>query len=128
MGRESRHAVTDIGLGRLIELILGNAERAQRRGELTVVDRGLHEAAERREWRLDLVLPRDPRSGYYCYRAVVSIAVDAGLPVGATIFDWDDALVARYVYRDVRLNPELKPIDFDPANPDYGFPRWRLRW
>lgn len=126
--RESRHPITDVGLGRLIELIAGNARRALNRGELTVVDRGTSNESERRERRLELVLPRDPGKGYYCYRALVTVDDASGLPVETTIFDWDDRLVASYAYRDLRLNVVLTALDFDARNPEYGFPHWRLRW
>ncbi len=44
----------------------------------------------------------------------------------ATIYDWDDQMVADYAYQELRLNAPLTPADFDPANPAYGFPRWRV--
>lgn len=124
--RESRHPVTDMGIGRLIELIAANARRALARNELTLTDAGVVEAHGRREHRLELILPRDPARGYYCYRAVVAIDLEWNLPVAARIFDWDDRMVEDYRYREVRLNPGLSAADFDPANPEYGFPRWRV--
>lgn len=124
--RESRHPITDVGLGRLIELLVSNARRALERGELTLRDLGVAEDSGRRVSRLEVMLPRDPGRGYYCYRALVSIDLEWGLPVAATIFGWDDRMVADYRYRDLRLNPGLSANDFDPANPEYSFPRWRL--
>ena len=124
--RESRHPITDVGLGRLVELLVSNARRALERGELTLRDRGVVEESGRRARRVEAMLPRDPSKGYYCYRALVSIDLDWGLPVAVTIFDWDDRTVADYRYRDLRLNPGLGANDFDPANPEYSFPRWRL--
>src|SRR2546430_10415929 len=55
-----------------------------------------------------------------------SISADSGLPVRATVYDWDDRVVADYAYRELRLNPPLTRADFDAANPEYGFPAWRL--
>lgn len=124
--RESRHPVTDVGLGRLVELLVENAGRALRQGELTLLDRGVTEEFGRRQRRIEAVLPREPAKGYYCYRVLVSVDLEWGLPVAATIFGWDDRIVADYLYRDLRLNPGLHAIDFDPANPEYSFPRWRL--
>jgi len=46
--------------------------------------------------------------------------------VRAVMHDWDDRTVADYAYREVRLNPPLTRTDFDPANPEYGFPHWRV--
>ncbi len=125
--KESRHPITDVGIGRLVELIVGNARRGLQRGELAVVDHGRVEAAGRAERLVELVLPRDPGKGYYCYRAQVSIDRATGLVVGALIFDWDDRLVASYAYRDLEVNVNLTAHDFDPGNPEYAFPRWRLR-
>ena len=124
--RESRHPITDVGIGRLIELIAANARRALGRNELAVADAGVVEARGRREHRLELTLPRDPAKGYYCYRAIVAIDLEWNLPVAARIFDWSDRMVEDYRYREVQLNPGLSPLDFDPANPEYRFPRWRV--
>jgi len=124
--QQSRHPVTDVGLGRLVELLVSNTRRALRRGELRLLDRGVTEESGRRQRQLEGVLPRDPGKGYYCYRALLSIDLEWGLPVAATIFDWEDRMVESYAYRELRLNPGLKHIDFDPANPEYSFPRWRL--
>src|SRR5256886_2210987 len=124
--RESRHPVTDIGIGQLIELILDNARAARAAGELTVRDGGTVPGADGLERRLDLVLSREREKGYYCHRLALSISADSGLPVRATVYDWDDRVVADYAYRELRLNPPLTRADFDAANPEYGFPAWRV--
>ena len=126
--RESRHPVNHIGIGRLVMLILDNARRALREGQLDIMERGLSTAdAGRPERRLELVFPRAPEAGYYAHRALVGIDMDTQLPVTATIFDARGRMIEDYAYRDVRLNPPLTALDFDPANPDYRFPRWRVR-
>jgi outer membrane lipoprotein-sorting protein len=124
--RESRHPVTDVGFGPLIDLILGSVRRGLERREIEIIDHGTVPDSGGRERRLTLVLRRDPARGYYCHRAVVTIDRRLGLPVGVTVFDWADRTVAVYEYRDVRLNPGLGPADFDPASPEYAFPRWRI--
>lgn len=123
---ESRHPVTDIGIGRLIELILDNARRAAAAGELTVHDQGTAMGPDGPERRIEAVLPHERGKGYYCHRLVLALAADSRLPVRAIIYDWDDGVVADYAYRELRLNPPLTPVDFDAANPLYGFPRWRV--
>jgi hypothetical protein len=125
--KESRHPVTDIGIGRLVTLILDNARRALREGGLDIVDRGVITDGGRPERRLELVFPRAPEAGYYAHRALVGIDVDTHLPVTATIFDGQGRLIEDYAYRDVRLNPPLTALDFDAANPEYRFPQWRVR-
>lgn len=124
--RESLHPLTDIGIGRLIELVAENGRRALARGELVLIERGVGEEHGRRVRRVEAILPRDPRRGYYCYRLLLSVDVEWQLPTRAMVYDWDDRLVGDYEYREVRLNPGLRAEEFDPRNPAYGFPRWRL--
>jgi outer membrane lipoprotein-sorting protein len=124
---ESRHPVTDLGIGRLIDLILDNARRAAAAGELTVRDAGTAGGPDGVERRLEVILPRARAKGYYCHRLDLALAADSGLPVRAIIHDSDDRVVADYAYRELRLNPPLTAADFDAANPEYGFPRWRWR-
>lgn len=124
--RETRHAITDIGLGPLVALIVGNARRALLRGEISVAERGVEGPGGER--RLELIFPRDPGAGYYAHRALVSVDPGTGLPVAVRIFDAADRLVAFYAYRELALNVTLTGADFDPANPAYGFPRWRVKW
>ena len=124
--RESRHPVTDVGIGRLIELIVDNARRAAAAGELTLKDHGIATGPEGSARRLEAVLPRDGQGRYYCYRLELAVATGSGLPVRATIYDWGERMVADYEYLDLKLNPVLTAGDFDAANPEYGFPRWRV--
>jgi len=126
--RESRHPVTDVGLGRLIELIVANARRAAAAGELTLRDHGEAPGPAGPERRLEALLPRDPGRGYYSYRLELAVSVESSLPVRARVYDWDDRLVGDYAYLELRLNPPLGQRDFDPANPEYAFPAWTLRW
>ncbi len=124
--RESRHPVTDVGIGRLIELIVDNARRAAAAGELTLKDHGIATGPQGPARWLEAVLPRDGQGRYYCYRLELAVATGSGLPVRATIYDWNDRMVADYRYLDLKLNPVLTASDFDAANPKYGFPRWRV--
>jgi hypothetical protein len=117
---ESSHPITDVGLGRLIELIASNVRRGMARGDVQLIDHG--DGGHRR--RIELSFPRDPSLGYYCRRFLATLR--NGLPITATVYDVDDRLVAEYAYHDLRLNPGLTETDFDPANPAYNFPGLRL--
>lgn len=35
-------------------------------------------------------------------------------------------MVAEHGYLDLRLDPSLETRDFDPTNPEYAFPRWKI--
>ncbi len=65
---KSRHPVTDVGIGRLLEIVGDNARRAARNGVLRVVDRGMGDTAGRRVRQVECFPPRDPQAGYYGYR------------------------------------------------------------
>ena len=124
--RESRHPVTDVGIGRLVALIDDNVERARRHRDVRVADLGTFADGGRARRRLELHFAQGASRPYYADRVVVAIDVELGLPTGITAFNADQRLLALYDYRDVRLNVPLDAHDFDPANPEYGFPRWRL--
>jgi len=123
---ESRHPITDVGIGRLLEIIGDNARRAAREGVLGLVDRGLGVLAGRRVHLVEGILPRDPGAGYYCYRVLISFDEEHQLLIGVAVYDWDDRIVELYEYTQLRLNPGLTTGDFDSNNPDYGFSPWRI--
>jgi outer membrane lipoprotein-sorting protein len=117
----SRHAITEVGIGKLLDLITENASRGMQRNELIVEDRGQHLAFDRPSQRYILHFPADPAKGYYCMSAIIDVDHEYLLPVYAEIFDWHGQLIERYGYLDVRLNPGLTDVDFDSKNPAYGF-------
>jgi hypothetical protein len=123
--RESRHPVTDIGIGRLVERITGDVRKGLRAGELVLTDHG--EAKERAGVsRIEISVAAGASGHYYAPRVLVDIDRMSALPVGLAAFDGDGRIVGRYEYHEVRLNVALGDIDFDAANPRYEFPRRRL--
>ena len=69
----SRHAITDVGIGKLLDFITENASRGMQRGEVTIEDRGLHSTFDRPSQRYILHFPADPAKGYYCMTAVIDV-------------------------------------------------------
>jgi outer membrane lipoprotein-sorting protein len=124
---QSRHPVTDIGIGRLLEIVGENARRGSRNGVLRVVDRGTAEYAGRRVRQVECVLPQEPHSGYYGYRVLLNFDEENHLPTRVVVYDWTDQLVEDYTYGDLRLNPGLTSQDFDPSNKEYGFSFLRIQ-
>lgn len=125
--QESRYPITDVGLGRLIDLLATHTHRALTRGELTTrevpaVDPSVSAKAEQ---RLELITPR-AATGYLANRAVVTIDLATRLPVAVELFGASDELLASYTYKDLIVNPGLTDRDFDPTNPQYIFPTRRL--
>jgi outer membrane lipoprotein-sorting protein len=119
--KDSRHAITDVGIGKLLDFITENASRGMQRGELTVEDGGQRTTFDRPAQRYILHFPADPAKGYYCMTALIDVDRGYQLPVYAEIFDWQQQLIERYGYFEVRLNPGLTDADFDAKNPAYGF-------
>jgi outer membrane lipoprotein-sorting protein len=116
-----RHPITDVGIGRLLDLITENSHRGLQRGELTSEDGGDLATFARPTHRYILHFPTDPTEGYYCMTALIDVDREHRLPIYAEIFDWNGQLVERYGYIDLRLNAGLTDQDFDSKNPNYGF-------
>jgi outer membrane lipoprotein-sorting protein len=119
--KDGRHAITDVGIGRLLELIADNAAHGLPRDELTVEPGGPQTTFDRPTQRYTLHFPADPAKRYYCMTAIIDVDEQYQLPIYAEIFDWQGDLIERYGYRDLRLNPGLTDADFDPQNTAYGF-------
>ena len=126
MGR-SRHPFDEIGIGRMIDLLINSFEKANAAGDLRLVDHGAVQETGRTLRMVEGILPRSPEKKYYCYRAVVTIDEGWKLPVAVKVYDWDDRLVEHYRYSDIHINPGLSDLDFDPKNPGYDFPERRYR-
>jgi outer membrane lipoprotein-sorting protein len=122
----SRHPVTDVGIGRILEIVGENVRRAVKSGTLRVVDRGVVELVGRKVREIEGILPKDPAAGYYGYRVTLCFDEEHALPIRAVVYDWQDRLVEDYIYSQLRLNPGFSFSDFDPANPGYGFSGWRI--
>ena len=123
---ESRHPVTDVGIGRLLGIIVENAQRASREGVLRVVDQGPGIVAGQRVYQVEGILPNDRNAGYYCSRVLISFDQENDLPIHVVVYDWGDRVVEEYTFTELRLNPGLTPRDFDPDNPDYDLSGWRF--
>ncbi len=119
--RENRHPITESGLENLVKLIAEQVRRGVASGELASRDRGEDEVFGRRTRKLEGIFPGDERKGYYCYRTVLDMDVEAKVPIRILVYDWEDRLIENYGFEDLRLNAGLAEEDFNPDNPEYGF-------
>jgi outer membrane lipoprotein-sorting protein len=119
--RGNRHPVTDTGIGHLLDVVAENLQKGTLTGELTLLDRGKETIYGKRTRRIQAIFPKDQTKGYYGYRVSVNFDVENRLPIKVEIHDWDDQLVEKYGYEDLKLNPGLTDSDFDPKNPEYRF-------
>lgn len=117
--RGNRHPITDVGIGRLIQIVTENGERAKKEGVLKLRYLGAGEAFGRDTHHVEAKLPAE--QGYY--GGTIEIWVDAGngLPIKIKIFGWDGELWESYGYKDLKLNPGLTDAEFSEDYEGYDF-------
>lgn len=117
----NRHPITDVGIGRLIDIIMDNFTRGQKEGELKITYTGEESAFDRPAYHIVGELPVQAEKGYYCKKIEIWVDKELGLPVKVIIYGWQDEVLERYGYKDLKLNPGLPDAEFDKGNKDYDF-------
>lgn len=116
---EHRHVITESGLEYLVGVVAANIRKGTAAGEVRFLDMGRDTVYGRDARKVEIRFPADKAKGYYGYRAILSLDAETRMPLRALVFDWDDRLVERYEYEDVRLDAGLTDADFAPGNPAY---------
>ena len=128
---ESRHPITNAGIGNLIRNLIGYRTRDLGHPDSeTTLDQWTD--SEGRRWLRSLHIHRTHTPERPFTRAEVLYHPETRLPLRFTGFDWPDSdagsdapiLGERYCYDDLTLNAPLSGSDFDPANPSYHFHRF----
>ncbi len=119
--KNSRHPITEAGLQNLVRIIALNVRRALKEKELVSKDNGEKTVYGRKTRELEGTLSKDRTKGYYCYRCIIDVDMETGMPLKTQIFDWDNRLIECYGYEELSLNPGLGDQDFNPNNPEYHF-------
>jgi outer membrane lipoprotein-sorting protein len=117
----NRHPITDSGIGNLVKLIKENFRKGIMTGDLEFNEHGEETIYGRKTKKAELIFPRDKATGNYCYRAIMNLDVEKKVPLKVQIYDWEDNLIEKYGFEELKLNPGLTDTDFDPKNPDYKF-------
>ncbi len=123
----SRHPVTDVGIGRVLEIVGENVRRAMKLKVAKLIDRGPAEVGGRRVREIEGILPANAAAEYYCHRVILSFDEENQLPIRIVVYDEENRLVEDYAYTQLQINPDLSDKDFDPGNPSYGFSSWRIQ-
>lgn len=119
--RNSRHPITDTGIGRMLEVVSESMHRALAADELEVSRVSPDTVFGRRTRQIEGRLPADPAKGYYAPRVVMDFDVESKLPIRIAVYDAENRLLEQYGYENLALDVGLTDRDFDPANPDYNF-------
>lgn len=121
----SGNPITHIGIKYLMEDTLRNHESDLRYGEceVSVTDVEL----EGQPTKLVEIVHPERRKEFSFFRKQIWYDRDSGVPVRFARYEWPEQpggeppLVEEYVYENLKLNVGLTDMDFDTANPEYGY-------
>ncbi|MGE0823648.1 MAG: DUF1571 domain-containing protein [Candidatus Binatia bacterium] len=113
--------VTEFGLNRLTERLQEKLLRGWLRGELASQFLGVETFADRPCYVLEFRFPDEQVREYGTSRIVTHWDIEERVPVGFAAFDQAARLIERQTFRNLQFNISLRDVDFDAANPRYGF-------
>jgi hypothetical protein len=126
---QSRHPVTDAGLGNLIRRLIHYRRQDLEEAEAeTVLDR--YQSSDGRKWLRSTHIHHDASNGRPFARTEILYQPDTGLPVQFVGYDWppqgqtEPVLGERFRYDHLELDATISSKDFDPTNPEYAFHRF----
>lgn len=114
--KDNRHPITEAGIGSFIDMLLKIVRGAEENSELKLAYRGEYNISDRAVHKIESILPEDKEKGYYCYRAVIGIDKQSGLPIMVEIYLWDNLLYECYIYSELELNIGVKESIFESLN------------
>ncbi len=117
--QRNRHSLQHSGMEKIMFLIESNYQLAREKGlePIQSIREGHIDGTE--VWTVECCFPEN--EGYYAHRVVISIDKTVALPFRISIYDWSEALIEEYVFRDLVINVGLDEADFSPGNPEYNF-------
>lgn len=123
--KESRHPITEIGIGNMIRKLERRWLLAARDPQYSVEVKPNAKVGNRSCW---CVKARSPARGRYEYfRVRVFFDKQHKLPIRFEGYSWptrqfpDGMLIEEYTYDRLELNVPLSELDFDVRNPEYNF-------
>jgi hypothetical protein len=115
----SRHKITEAGIGNLIEKFIGRYETEIKLNR-TQVKMGEYEFNKKRCIRIETIHPSSKSGDYYAYRSVVFLDKETKLPIRSEAYDWPKAggdpngdLLECFSYVQLKLNVGLRDDAFN---------------
>ena len=122
----NRYPVTETGLLRLMRKLTQYGLRDRKHGDCGVEIIENITVAEVNCTRLRIVHP-EKQEPFTFHIAEIDIDMERMIPIRLATWDWplaeqEPPLIEEYTYHNIKLNPGLKDLDFDPENPAYNYP------
>ncbi|MFP4106146.1 MAG: DUF1571 domain-containing protein [Phycisphaerae bacterium] len=111
--KNSLKPVTSFGFKRNLKSLLDVYRQAKSKGDLKSEYGGVMDVAGRKAVALIRYLPA--KDDYPAKKTVIYIDLERLVPISVEAFNWDDELLARYIYSDMKFNLDLTDEDFAPA-------------
>jgi len=111
--KNNRHTIDEMGIGYIIKLIMGNVKGAEENEELELSYHGEEKIGGDNIHKIECIFPSDESKGYYCYRAILGIDKQSGLPIMIEVYLWDNKLHERYIYSALETNIGIKDKVFE---------------
>jgi hypothetical protein len=117
--KDNRHTVLEAHIGQIIEICDKNYKLATQLNAGTFELCGEKAIGDRTAICIKAVFPNDKQF----YGGVNYIYVDKEykFPIAVEIYGWNNELLEKYEYTDIKLNVGLTDKDFDPKNNEYRF-------
>ncbi len=120
--RGNRHAITEVGIGNTIRLIVRDFRLGQiRKDDVKLYDHGISQIYGERSRCVEAVTPERKVAKFYAPRAKICVNLKTGLPNKVQVWDRQGNLIEDYGFSNTQLNTGLSSGDFDPSNTEYGF-------
>jgi len=116
----NRHPITDVGIGRLIDIVMGEVQKSRKAGEGSITlssDKVFGKPAQ----KVVVAAPPVNTRGYYARKSEIWIDPVSGLPLQIKVYGWNMELLESYGYRDLKINPGLSDREFERDFPGYNF-------
>ncbi|MFC1783257.1 DUF1571 domain-containing protein [Planctomycetota bacterium] len=110
--KASRRTCDQFGFRRSMKSLLEVYELAQKRGDLKIIYRGPTTIDGRPCIAMERILP--PDKGYPAARMIMEFDQEYLLPVSITHYDWQNNLLGRYVFLNLKFNNGLTNARFLP--------------
>ena len=123
---ESRHPVSDLGLRRMVQLVIAQWELESKYGEVDVKYYPNAKMGRIECETLEVTHPR-PRRQFRYHQSRLFIEKTTGLPLRVQNYGFpqqagvEPPLVEDYAYTGLKTDIGLKPLDFSRTNPAYRF-------